>query len=167
MNTALTASLRLSLSSCRVARRTAAGPVRAMVSSLCGSAERLHCSSSRAARSSLETPPPSRCRLPPPVQAAAAGGDNTYHVLQYKYVPDLLEKRGPFREHHLAGANTMVRPGEAAPLALTCPTQAVRPPPLLLLTCTINSWVLQAEQNKLVMAGALTDPVDGAIFIFR
>ena len=25
----------------------------------------------------------------------------------------------------------------------------------------------QAEQNKLVMAGALTEPVDGAIFIFR
>ena len=27
--------------------------------------------------------------------------------------------------------------------------------------------VVQAEQNKLVMAGALTEPVDGALFIFR
>lgn len=26
---------------------------------------------------------------------------------------------------------------------------------------------MQADQHKLVMAGALTEPVDGAIFIFR
>ena len=167
MNTALTASLRLSLSSCRVARRIAAGPVRAMVSSLCGSAGRSHCSARRAARNTLETPPPARCRVPPLVQAAAAGGGgNTYHVLQYNYVPDILEKRGPFREQHLAGANTMVRPGKEAQPA-PCTLRTCRVPPLLSLSCMANSWVLQAEQNKLVMAGALTDPVDGAIFIFR
>lgn len=62
---------------------------------------------------------------------ASAAASNSYHVLQYQYVPDILEKRGPYREAHLAGANKM------------------------------------AEQSKLVMAGALTDPVDGAIFIFR
>ncbi|KAI3437909.1 hypothetical protein D9Q98_000354 [Chlorella vulgaris] len=62
---------------------------------------------------------------------AAAAGSNSYHVLQYAYVPDILEKRGPHREQHLAGASKM------------------------------------ADANKLVMAGALTDPVDGAIFIFR
>lgn len=38
--------------------------------------------------------------------------------------------------------------------------------PLLVLLILIN-FSLQADQNKLVMAGALTDPVDGAIFIFR
>lgn len=39
-------------------------------------------------------------------QAAAAS--NSYHMLQYKYVPDILEKRGPYREKHLAGASAMV-----------------------------------------------------------
>lgn len=29
-------------------------------------------------------------------------------VLQYSYVPDILEKRGPHREQHLAGAAKMV-----------------------------------------------------------
>ncbi|KAL4538404.1 hypothetical protein Ndes2526B_g03292 [Nannochloris sp. 'desiccata'] len=57
--------------------------------------------------------------------------DNSYYVLKYNYVPDILQKRGPYRAAHLDGAKKM------------------------------------ADQNKLVMAGALTDPVDGAIFIFR
>jgi hypothetical protein len=39
---------------------------------------------------------------------AAAAGSNSYHVLQYAYVPDILEKRGPHREQHLAGASKMV-----------------------------------------------------------
>jgi uncharacterized protein len=52
-------------------------------------------------------------------------------ALFYSYVPDILEKRDPYRAKHLEAANKM------------------------------------AEQSKLVMAGALTDPVDGAVFIFR
>lgn len=64
--------------------------------------------------------------------AAAGGGDPpSYLLLQYTYVPDILEKRGPYREEHLQGAKTM------------------------------------ADENKLVMAGALADPVDGAVFIFK
>ncbi|PSC70823.1 YCII-related [Micractinium conductrix] len=62
---------------------------------------------------------------------ASAAPANSYMLLQYKYVPDILEKRGPFREQHLAGANKM------------------------------------AEQQKLMVAGAVADPVDGAVFIFR
>ncbi|KAL4423016.1 hypothetical protein ABPG77_005496 [Micractinium sp. CCAP 211/92] len=62
---------------------------------------------------------------------ASAAPANSYTLLQYSYVPDILEKRGPYREQHLAGANKM------------------------------------AEQQKLVMAGALAEPVDGAVFIFR
>jgi hypothetical protein len=68
--------------------------------------------------------------LLPALQASAAAS-NSYHILQYKYVPDILDKRGPYREQHLAGASAM------------------------------------AERNKLVMAGALAEPVDGAVFIFR
>ncbi|KAL4451930.1 hypothetical protein ABPG75_007592 [Micractinium tetrahymenae] len=62
---------------------------------------------------------------------ASAAPANSYMLLQYSYVPDILEKRGPYREGHLAGANKM------------------------------------AEEKKLVMAGAVADPVDGAVFIFR
>lgn len=35
--------------------------------------------------------------------AAAAAGPK-YYLLNYTYVPDILEKRGPYREAHLAGA---------------------------------------------------------------
>ena len=41
-------------------------------------------------------------------QATQASAAPSYHVLQYKYVPDILEKRGPFREKHLALAGQKV-----------------------------------------------------------
>jgi uncharacterized protein YciI len=63
--------------------------------------------------------------------AAAAPGPATFHMLRYAYVPDILERRDPFRPAHLAAAR-------AACAAGTC-----------------------------VLAGALTEPVDGAVFIFR
>lgn len=34
------------------------------------------------------------------MQASAASG-NTYHVLQYKFVPDMETKRAPVRQAHL------------------------------------------------------------------
>ena len=52
-------------------------------------------------------------------------------LLKYQYVPDILERRGPYRAAHLEGANQ------------------------------------KAAEKKLVLAGALADPVDGAVFIFR
>ena len=114
----------------------------------------------------------SRCLCLAPQASGAAS--NSYHVLQYNYVPDILEKRGPYREQHLARASKMVgllsaSPRQAAagdapeahPAAVAAPShpRPVLPPASL--------PGLQAEQNKLVMAGALTEPVDGAIFIFR
>lgn len=61
----------------------------------------------------------------------AAADTPGYFVLQYSYVPDILEKRTPFREAHLSAANALV------------------------------------DSGRLVMAGALTDPVDSALFIFK
>ena len=52
-------------------------------------------------------------------------------VLTYDYVADILERRAPFREAHLALARDAHRAG------------------------------------RLVMAGALAEPVDGALFVFR
>jgi uncharacterized protein YciI len=53
-----------------------------------------------------------------------------YSLLQYDYVPDILERRAPFREAHL----TLAREAH--------------------------------ERGALLMAGALTEPVDGAMFVF-
>lgn len=35
----------------------------------------------------------------------------TRYLLNYQYVPDVLEKRGPYREGHLGLANDMIREG--------------------------------------------------------
>jgi hypothetical protein len=36
----------------------------------------------------------------------------TYKILQYDYVPDIIEKRGPFREGHLAAARALEEQGK-------------------------------------------------------
>jgi hypothetical protein len=41
--------------------------------------------------------------------AAAAPTPAKYHLLEYSYVPDILEKRGPYRADHLAAANKQAR----------------------------------------------------------
>jgi len=74
--------------------------------------------------------------------------------LKYNYVPDILDRRGPYRAAHLEEAKKMV--GDILKI-IAIPTT---------FHSSIN-FPLQADQSKLVMAGALTDPVDGAIFIFR
>ena len=66
-----------------------------------------------AAAAAAPPPPPKKCLL-----------------LTYTYVPDVLERRGPFREAHLAGAAAQVAAG------------------------------------KMLIAGAFTDPTDGAAFVF-
>ena len=42
------------------------------------------------------------------VQVTQASAAPSYHVLQYKYIPEIVEKRGPFREKHLAAAGQKV-----------------------------------------------------------
>lgn len=49
-------------------------------------------------------------------QASAAAAP-TYKLLEYKYVPDILEKRGPYRADHLAGAQKKVGASKAHVLA--------------------------------------------------
>lgn len=53
-----------------------------------------------------------------------------HFLLFYDYVPDVLERRGPFRPAHLAGAQSAV------------------------------------ERGELLLAGALAEPVDQAVFLF-
>jgi uncharacterized protein YciI len=55
----------------------------------------------------------------------------TYWLLFYDYVDDIVDRRGPFREAHLARARDA------------------------------------HNRGALLFAGALADPVDGALFVFR
>ena len=43
--------------------------------------------------------------------AAAASPTPTRYILSYDYIPDVLEKRGPFREGHLGLAKSMIADG--------------------------------------------------------
>eukprot|EP01024_Parvocaulis_polyphysoides_P009782 TRINITY_DN13179_c0_g1_i1.p3 TRINITY_DN13179_c0_g1~~TRINITY_DN13179_c0_g1_i1.p3 ORF type:complete len:141 (+),score=26.05 TRINITY_DN13179_c0_g1_i1:29-424(+) len=36
-----------------------------------------------------------------------------FHILEYKYVPDILEKRAPFRDEHIAAAKKLGDEGKA------------------------------------------------------
>lgn len=55
----------------------------------------------------------------------------TLHLLQYDYVPDIAERRGPHRDGHLG---------------------------------LIKRW---HEEGRVVMAGAVGDPLHGGLVIFR
>lgn len=91
-------------------------------------------SSSKRAVLSASAPPSSLARSPLVPLAAAmstAAADKKFYLLQYEYVPDILEKRGPFRPEHLERATAA------------------------------------KERGSIVMGGALVDPPDGALFIFK
>ena len=64
------------------------------------------------------------------VSAPAPPAPKRFSLLFYSYVPDILERRDPFRAAHIQGAKDAVARGEMR------------------------------------MAGALADPVDGAVFVF-
>lgn len=61
----------------------------------------------------------------------AMAAENTYILLTLDYVDNMLDKRGPYREEHIAGSQKAF------------------------------------EEGKCAMAGALTDPVDTGVFVFK
>jgi len=63
--------------------------------------------------------------------APKSSGNASYLLLTLEYVDGMVEKRGPYREEHLAGARRGF------------------------------------DEGKIVMAGALTDPVDTGVFVFK
>lgn len=98
------------------------------------------------------------CRIALSMQTTKASAAPTFHVLQYKYVPDILEKRTPFRETHLAKASEKVilHSSTTHPCVHNC-------------DCDQGSkfLVLQAAQGRILLAGALADPVDSALFVWK
>ena len=79
-------------------------------------------------RTSAVRAPAARTRT---VMSAAPAAPPTYLLLTLDYVPDILEKRDPYRADHLAGAKA------------------------------------QHDAGKCVIAGALQDPVDKGVFVFK
>ena len=76
---------------------------------------------------------PTKLRSAPGVAMAAGTPPTppTYQLLTLDYVPDILEKRDPFRAEHIAGAKAA------------------------------------AEAGKVVLAGALQNPTDAGVFVFK
>ena len=65
------------------------------------------------------------------VTVAMAAENTGYILLTLDYVDNMLDKRGPYREEHIAGSQKAF------------------------------------EEGKCAMAGALTDPVDTGVFVFK
>ncbi len=99
-------------------------------------------------------------------QATQASAAPSYHVLQYKYVPDILEKRGPFREKHLELAGQKVN-GHHLLVASACAGNECVLRHANVPRSSGDSVVSQRDEGKIVLAGALTDPVDTALFIWK
>lgn len=85
-----------------------------------------------------------------PVAATAAANQ---FVLRYNYIPDVLEKRGPHREQHLALAKELCLLGgpTAAVAATTVPTGA------LFVFADLQAAQAFVEQDPYVSAGIVTE----------
>ena len=79
-------------------------------------------------RTSAVRAPAARTRT---VMSAAPAAPPTYLLLTLDYVPDILEKRDPYRADHIAGAKAAEADG------------------------------------KVVLAGALQNPTDAGVFVFK
>lgn len=68
---------------------------------------------SRRNAAAAERLPPAPRKKPKQASASAAAAPEPKHLLlNYSYVPDILEKRGPHREAHLAGAQKKLEEGK-------------------------------------------------------
>jgi uncharacterized protein len=87
------------------------------------------------------------------------------YILRYSYVPDVLEKRGPHREKHLALAKEMCQlGGPTAPVAVVAatdnagtPATVVVPTGALFVFADSASAQAFVEQDPYVTAGIVTE----------
>lgn len=78
----------------------------------------------------------------------------TKYLLRYEYAPDVLEKRGPFREEHLKLAKELcLSGGPSTPLEGTVPTGA------LFVFDTVEKANTFVEQDPYVSGGIVTGHV--------
>ena len=86
-----------------------------------------------------------------------------YWVLRYEYVADILERRGPYREAHLRGAQAKASLAGAAGGGGRCFFKAWASH----LPASPTHTTLQLATGQLVCAGATGTPPDGGLFLFK
>eukprot|EP00542_Grammatophora_oceanica_P019105 CAMPEP_0194050236 /NCGR_PEP_ID=MMETSP0009_2-20130614/34090_1 /TAXON_ID=210454 /ORGANISM="Grammatophora oceanica, Strain CCMP 410" /LENGTH=122 /DNA_ID=CAMNT_0038696751 /DNA_START=61 /DNA_END=429 /DNA_ORIENTATION=- len=81
----------------------------------------------------------------------------TQYLLRYSYIPDVLEKRGPYREGHLGLAKDLIAEGRclaggpSGPVLMDVPTGA------LFIFTDLDAAKLFVEKDPYVSGGIVTD----------
>jgi uncharacterized protein len=89
--------------------------------------------------------------------AAASSGPPTKYVLTYRYIPDVLEKRGPFRAEHLGLAQDMARQGQCALGGPTTPLNTSVPTGAVFVFTDLESAQRFVQQDPYVANGIVTE----------
>jgi uncharacterized protein YciI len=80
----------------------------------------------------------------------------TQYLLKYDYIPDVLEKRGPYREGHLSLAKKLIAEGSCLSGGPTGDVGMTVPSGALFIFTTSDAAKLFVEQDPYVSAGIVT-----------
>lgn len=86
-----------------------------------------------------------------------SAGPPTQYVLQYSYIPDVLEKRGPHRELHLNLAKDLAKEGNCLSGGPTTPMGAEVPDGAVFVFSNEESAKWFVEEDPYVKHGIVTD----------
>ena len=81
---------------------------------------------------------------------------STQYLLRYDYVPDVLEKRGPYREGHLALAKKLIADGTCLSGGPTGEVGMQVPSGALFIFTTSDAARLFVDQDPYISAGIVT-----------
>lgn len=80
----------------------------------------------------------------------------TQYLLRYVYIPDVLEKRGPYREGHLGLAKKLIAEGTCLSGGPTGPESMEVPTGALFVFTTAEAAKLFVQEDPYVSAGIVT-----------
>ena len=80
----------------------------------------------------------------------------TQYLLRYDYIPDVLEKRGPYRDGHLNLAKQLIAEGKCLSGGPTGPEGMQVPKGALFIFTSADAAKLFVEQDPYVAAGIVT-----------
>ena len=81
---------------------------------------------------------------------------STQYLLKYEYIPDVLEKRGPYREGHLGLAKKLIEEGTCLSGGPTGEVEMSVPTGALFIFTTADAAKLFVEEDPYVSAGIVT-----------
>ncbi len=79
------------------------------------------------------------------------------YLLKYEYIPDVLEKRGPYREGHLGLANKLVEEGKCLSGGPSGPPDVEVPTGALFVFTDLESAQMYAKEDPYVQNGIVTN----------